>query len=438
MPLNSLHFNIKIRLIDLGLSSLLGSMIYPFMAIYLAERLGGTITGILLAINIILAILAGFYGGYFSDLYGRKKIIVIAELVRFFSVVIMAVANVPSLNNNIISASITISMMTIILIGSALTFPSYEAMLIDVSDQSQRKLMYTIMYWINNLALAIGSAIGGFFFKDYLFLLLIGLTMGHAISLILITFFIKETYIPNPKHRHHEKGILSGVIKSYALILKDKVFSLFIIAALLILSLEYQLTNYIAVELERNFEPIKLKVSDDLFFNIDGVNTLAILRVENTLIIVALMLWTSVLLKKFSERKIFISGLLLFSLGYVVLSYSNNLVVLLIFMFIACIGELLYAPIQETYFSRIPTDDLRGSYIAAKESAYRLGGVIGSLFIILGEYLPKYLISLLLLTMAVIGIVIFLLVISKIKEGEHFELEKSSQANSSTNFKSNG
>ncbi len=52
------------------------------------------------------------------------------------------------------------------------------------------------MYWANNLSIAIGGSLGGFLFKDYLFELLIALSITALITVILIVFFIDESYVP--------------------------------------------------------------------------------------------------------------------------------------------------------------------------------------------------------------------------------------------------
>lgn len=69
----SLHPNIRIRIYTSFLSRVIGSMIFPFMAIYFTYQINATIAGILLMINIAVQFIAGLYGGYLADLVGRKK-----------------------------------------------------------------------------------------------------------------------------------------------------------------------------------------------------------------------------------------------------------------------------------------------------------------------------------------------------------------------------
>ncbi|MGU9537292.1 MFS transporter, partial [Proteus mirabilis] len=87
-------------------------------------------------------------GGYVADKFGRKKIILSVEFIRLIAFIIMAFCNSPWFK----SALITFIMMSISGISTKLANPATNAMLIDVSTQAQRKYMYSIMYWINNLS----------------------------------------------------------------------------------------------------------------------------------------------------------------------------------------------------------------------------------------------------------------------------------------------
>ncbi|MEC0665824.1 MFS transporter [Priestia flexa] len=418
MSFRNLHPNIKFRLFESSLSSSLGAMIYPFMTIYLADKLGGTLTGILLVVNILFGTIAGFYGGYCADLFGRKKLMTTAELIRLIAVVIMTIANSSIFYHEFWSAIITITMMTTIGMAWTMAFPAHQAMLIDVSNPSERKLIYTIMYWVNNLSVAIGGIIGGLLFKEHLLLLLIGLCIGNATSLIVITFFISETHSSRVKEKiNSNRNIIYNVVKNYSVVLKDKVFGYFILASLLILSLDSQLSNYIAVRLNKEFVSQGIGTID--LFTLDGVTMLAVLKAENTLIIVLFMAVVNKVTKKFTEKNLFLSGLTLFTTGYVVLSFTNSLTMLLVFMLLVSVGELVYVPLSESYFANIPSENLRSSYIAAKELVYKGGSFIGATFVILGDHLSKYFIATLLAVMGIVAIFIFKIIIPYIEEREH-------------------
>ncbi|MGG1574046.1 MFS transporter [Fictibacillus sp. NRS-1165] len=409
MRFKDFHPNIKIRIFESLLSGSIGAMIYPFMAIYLAERVGESLTGILLIINIAVGFLVGFYGGYYADTIGRKKIMAIAETLRFISVIVMAFANGPWIHSDLAAAYITIAMMTVNSICWGLAGPAASAMLIDVSTPENRKFMYGITYWTNNLSIALGGLAGGYLFKDYLFELLVGLSFVSLISAMLVIFFIQETYVPVKKEI--KKNVLADILSSYRLVFKDTTFILFIVAYLLVLSLEFHLSNYVSVRLSQDMPAQQL-----FHFSVDGFNMLGILRTENTLLVVLLAVLVSKLAARFKDKRVFFLGLGLYAVGYLTISYSSHAILLLTVMVIATVGELMFVPIEQSYLADIPPEELRSSYMAVSGMVYRGAMAIAAVSITLGHFIPRMGMTLIFMVMACIGITLFLKVLPTLEE----------------------
>lgn len=68
-----LHPNIRARILIQFLSKIIGSMIFPFIAIYFSMEISSSIAGILLMINVIIQFLAGMYGGIWRILSAEKN-----------------------------------------------------------------------------------------------------------------------------------------------------------------------------------------------------------------------------------------------------------------------------------------------------------------------------------------------------------------------------
>ncbi|GJM73549.1 hypothetical protein HMSSN036_57650 [Paenibacillus macerans] len=56
------------------------SMSIPFLSIYLIKSMGATAseTGIVVAVSSLIGVFASFYGGYISDVIGRKRVLYIS------------------------------------------------------------------------------------------------------------------------------------------------------------------------------------------------------------------------------------------------------------------------------------------------------------------------------------------------------------------------
>jgi MFS transporter, DHA1 family, multidrug resistance protein B len=402
------HINIKIRIIESFLSRFVGNMIFPFMAIYLANFFGGKIAGLLLLINVFIGIGLTFIGGYIADQYGRKNVMLVAEVIRSMAFLTMMISNSPWFQ----SPLITFFMMTVNSICSGLAGPANQAMLIDVSSQEQRKSMYSIMYWANNLSIAIGGIVGAILFKSYLFELFFALTIVGIIIVILVIFFKNESYVPNSVGKINSIQHVSNLIVGYKNVLTDKLFILFVIAGVLILSMELQLTNYISIRLNNDMQ----QSQDFFFWQIDGYKMMAILRTENTLLVVLLALFASKLTNKFQDRRVLVTSCAVFSIGYGVIAYSNNIWLLIFFMLILTIAEVFRIPIEQSYLANIPPENARSTYMAVNGLKFNLAMLITSLTITIGAFLPSFLMALIISFIGLTGTFIYFSILLKLEE----------------------
>ncbi|MEM5627509.1 MFS transporter [Bacillus wiedmannii] len=159
MKFTELHPNIRIRICIDFVQRIFNNMIIPFMAIYLTTHFGLKIAGILMMLAILTGILTSFYGSYYSDIKGRKRVLLIAEAINSIIFISMAIFN----SDWILSPMITYILYIIHNVVAYSATPAAEAMLIDVSTPEVRKYVYSISYWVVNLAFGIGSIMGAFF-----------------------------------------------------------------------------------------------------------------------------------------------------------------------------------------------------------------------------------------------------------------------------------
>lgn len=91
----NLHPNIRKRIQIEFLSRLGSSLIFPFMSIYLFHAYNAQITGVLMMINIIISFLAGIYGGYLTDVFGRRRLLLFGEFIKLLASIGIVCANLP-------------------------------------------------------------------------------------------------------------------------------------------------------------------------------------------------------------------------------------------------------------------------------------------------------------------------------------------------------
>lgn len=375
----SLHPNIRIRIYTSFLGRVIGSMIFPFMAIYFTNHINATVAGILLFLHVIVQFISGLYGGYLADLLGRKRMMVTGEWIRVAGVVGLLIVNSPWF----VSPWITFLMMLMIGISSGLVNPAAEAMLIDVSTKETRAFMYSINYWAVNMSMMIGMIVGGWLYKDYFFELLLSLLFMSFIVLWMTVALIQETY--TVKNTTKKEYGITPLLKSYQTVIRDLPFVLFTLGGIMILALEFQRNNFIAVRLEEDITSKTLTLIEGITLNIDGVKLLSLLTVENTLIIVLFTALASKWIKGKSEQPIMYVGFILFGLGYAIMAFSSNISILVLAIIILSIGELLYVPTRQSILADIVDESRRGAYMAFNGFVFQIGKMLGALGIIVGE-----------------------------------------------------
>ncbi|WP_141604392.1 MDR family MFS transporter [Terrilactibacillus laevilacticus] len=406
MRFRDFHKNIKIRIIETFTSRFVGGMIFPFMTIYLAHHFGTKTTGLLLLMTVFIGIANSFVGGYLSDQFGRKKMMLIAELMRFGAFIIMMVSNSPFFE----SAIMTYLMMVINSISWGLAGPANEAMLIDVSTPEQRKLMYSVTYWANNLSIAIGGILGAMLFQHYLFELFMALCLVQGVLVILVAYFIEESHSPKNDSIKPTQHIMK-LFTNYKLVFKDKLFIIFVIAGILVFSMELQLTNYIGIRLSKY-----MPTQSFLFWNMDGITMMGFLRSENTFLVAILVLFVSKVSHLLNDKATLIVSCTLFSIGYGCLSFFTNVWLLILFMLILTVGEVFRVPVEQSYTAAIPPDDARSTYMAINGLKYNIAMLITSLTITLSTYLSALTMAIIITSIGLIGTLLYFVIIPKLEE----------------------
>ncbi len=394
-----LHPNIQIRIFTSFLSRVIGSMIFPFMAIYFTHHMNATMAGILLMINVVFQFIASLYGGYLADIVGRKRMMVLGEWIKVIAFIGMLLANSPLGT----SAWLTFFMMLAIGTSSGLTNPAAEAMLIDVSTKETRAFMYSINYWAVNLSLMLGLIIGGWLYKTHFFELLIGLSVMSFVTLWMTTFLIKETYMIRSKPVKGSYGI-KPILKSYQVVMKDLPFLLFTLAGIAILSIEFQRNNFISVRLEAETSNQLWHWGHSILIKMDGVRLMSLLTVENTVLIVLFTALFTKLIRNKAEQPIMYAGFILFGIGFALMAFSNSLVMLFTAGIILTIGELMYVPTRQSILAEIVDDSRRGAYMAFNGFVFQFGKMFGAIGIIIGEKIGGVGMGGLILVFALLGI----------------------------------
>ncbi len=368
--------NIKVRLITSFFNRALTSAIMPFMALFFSEHLGVVWAGIFLAATVFVAFISNLIGGYISDRFQRKRVLIITSLISAAMFALMTISLIPLQKWIWLFAACYVFYM----MSSSIGKPSMSAIIVDSTTPENRKEVYALDYWLVNLSIAIGTALGGLFYVNHQLELFIGLTIIATCLPIAYAFWLQNSDVKQLKQVH--QNVFIDLLANYKIALQDTPFVMVVVGSMCIFAAEFSLNNYIAVRLSKNFETITLGN-----FDFTGVRMLSSLNIENTLLVVFFTFLITKWMNRFPKKHVLLVGLICYSVGYAILTSSNVWYVLLAMNVLATIGELMYSPIAQTEKANMMPADKRGSYSAFSNLSFSGAELIARSTIIVGAFL---------------------------------------------------
>ncbi len=406
--------NIKVRLLTSFFNRAVFSAVMPFMALFFAEEMGKVWAGTFLMLTVIVGFFINLIGGYISDRFKRKKVVLTTSALSASMFFIMTLSLLPM--NKLIWLFAAAYM--IFIITSSLGRPAMHAIIIDSTTPENRKAVYTVEYWLTNLSMAIGAALGGLLYVNHQIELFALLTITSSCLPLAYWIWLTDDKVQQLAKAHD--NVLMDVFQSYKMAFQDAPFTKVVAGSMFIFAAEFTLNSYIGVRLAESFDPMSFGG-----FEIGGVRMLSILNIQNMLLVVFFTFFVNKIANRFKSRHVLLFGLFLYSIGYIVMTSADTWYVLIGFTFIATIGELIYSPVRNAEQANMIPDDKRGSYSAFSGISFSGADLIARSTIIIGAFLMPAMMS------VYIGIILFagtLLVYSGLfirkTAGEKMELSK--------------
>jgi len=319
------------------LSSVGASMIWPFLMLYVSEKLNVplTVAGGLSALNATMSVISSFVGGPITDKAGRKGVMAVSLIANGLAYAVMGQAN--SLPAFAILMSITGIVNPLYRLGG-------DAMMADLIPPDKRADAYALLRMGHNVGVAIGPAVGGVLATASYSIAFYCAAVGMVAYGLLIVFFARETL---PAEAAHTRVDAFG---GYGRIVRDRRFMPFAGALTLTQMCVALMWILMAVYAKRSYG-----VPESLY---------GLVPTTNALMVVFFQVSVTRITKRHSMLKMLTVGALFYAVGVGSVALARGLGGFWISMVIITIGELILAPTSSTYVANLAPADMRGRYMS--------------------------------------------------------------------------
>ncbi|WP_145458397.1 MFS transporter [Staphylococcus pettenkoferi] len=412
----TLSATLKSRIIGDFLLSTTMNAIMPFIALYLTSKINAIFAGVFFIVNILVNIVISFIGGYLGDHYNRKKLIHITYLLYSICLILLAITVTLDEIGLVIFCVILFIFSNLTGIGETIL----NAAIMDAIYEDVREYVYQLNYWVYNASLALGMLLGAALYHHHKHLLFGLFFVAMLVSWYLFIKYYRVEQVMS--YRAEDLGKVKHFLQNLALVFKDKYYMLLNSGFILTMMAELSLNSYIIVRLRDEFHTIQL-----WGIPIDGVRIFTIIMIINAIVVVTMTFKVNQWMTFMRKVRAFIVGILLYAVGYGVLTMSNSFWMLCLVMVIATIGELIYSPIHNAQrFLMIPADK-RGTYSAMETICFFGSEILARFGLILGSILLSWQMSIYVVILILIGGALMYIALFK---NPHIPSERSLHENS--------
>ena len=319
-------------------------MIWPFMAVILHANhgLNPAEIGVFLTIPSLIGNTIGFYIGYLSDLFGRRKVILGALALSVAALVALGLTA---------NLWVTLGAMIQQAIARSGIEPTGKALITDeLEDREVKDLALHARYYTLNIGTSFGPLVGvawGLTGQQTTFLLVAATVGLYLIAAVIV--FSRES--DNSTHRESSGFSFRAVLRTLA---GDYSFMVFVLAMLLGLIAYSQMLSGMVQYLQVALHP-------------DVVKFFSLVTLTNGLTVLVLQFPLLALTKRFDPMTRSMIGVGLMAVSFVMLAVFpvTSDLALLAAIFVLSVGEVILFPTLQILIDRMAPEGMKGSYFGA-------------------------------------------------------------------------
>ena len=329
-------------------------MAMPFLALYLHNELQASplLIGLTLGMAPLFSTFGGLCGGYLTDRFGRKSVIITTVFV--WSLTFVGFAFAPSAIFFVILNALN---------GLCRSFfePGTQALMIDFTENEKKRRLFSVRYTAINIAAVMGPLLGVWISSlsspavPFVITGIMYAMYGVFLLVVLNRYEMKQQMLT---HKQNIWAIFKAVFQDQKL--------LYFIAGGILISIGYsQFDSTLPQFINMNVE--------------DGVKLFSYVIVANSITVLSLQLPLTVMIEKMSIYASLKMGIIIFSVGLFLFGLSDSAGMFIASMIVFSIGEIFCFPMMNAVIEEIAPDDQKGTYLGAAQLK-NIGGFIGPIF----------------------------------------------------------
>jgi MFS family permease len=333
------------------LSSTGASMIWPFLTIYLHQRLAVPLTVVtaLLTLNSAMGILASFIAGSVADRFGRKTVMVASLLAGIVYYLLMSRAS---------SLGAFAGLMAFWGAFNPLFNVGASAMIADLIPSESRSEAYAMQRIVHNVGVAAGPIIGGFLAAFSYTAAFWGAAFTYLCFSLLVIFTLRET-LAQPINTSPGKTAAIDL----APVLRNTQFIFFVASFVITNMANAIMFTLLPVYAKENFH-----LPESQYSFIVTVNALMVIFLQYSVTRVT---------RRFPALPVLSLGAVFYGIGLGSIALGSGFWSFVPGMVIMTTGELIMSPTASTLAADLAPADSRGRYMSIFGLSWPVGAGIG-------------------------------------------------------------
>ncbi|MBO3634917.1 MDR family MFS transporter [Bacillus subtilis] len=329
------------------------SMSIPFLAIYLTAVQGASASyaGLVIAASSSVGILASFYGGYISDKFGRKNMMLVSIFGWMLVFAGFAAAShlwvffvVNALNG----------------LCKSLFEPASKALLSDMTEEKTRLLVFNLRYAAINIGVVFGPVLGLYFGSSQSTTpFLVPAVIYGLYGIVLALQFKKHPSLSAPAQSRN-----MSVREAFMVTQKDYLFTIALVGITLCTFGYSQFSSTFPQYMAQN----------PLIGN--GTKLYGLMLTLNAIVVLATQFPIVHFAKRFSPLCSLMLGNVMVSISMAIFTVSHGVPSIVMIVITFTIGEVLLFSMMDLYVDQFAKTGLKGTYFGAIGFS-QLGNVIG-------------------------------------------------------------